>query len=107
MTMSVEWRVREGADALLRVDEERRVVSQVAPPDAALLRSYLATGGTGEAWHAWGAWQAVDGEHQSADDWGELVLSRSEGGPILFIDPALFWEGVYRWFRSRGVDFGP
>jgi hypothetical protein len=21
------------------------------------------------------------------------------------MDPELFWEGIYSWFRSRGVDY--
>ena len=27
------------------------------------------------------------------------------GGQVITMDPGRFWEGVYEWFRSRGVDY--
>ena len=41
---------------------------------------------------------------QSPEDWGELVIARSEEGDVLYIDPQLYWEGVAYWFRARGDD---
>lgn len=105
--MSVEWRLRDGADALLLVDASESAVSEVAPPDEAMLKSYLAVTGNVDAWRSWTAWRPVDGEGRDPEEWGELVLSRADNGDIISIDPELFWERVHRWFRSRGVDFGP
>ena len=105
--MSVEWRLRDGADALLRVDASERAVSEVSPPDEATLKSYLAVTGTVDVWRSWMAWRPVDGGGRDPDEWGELVLSRADNGEVISIDPELFWERVHRLFRSRGVDFGP
>src|SRR4051794_16397655 len=104
MAVRVEWRLREGADALLLLDESERAVSEVCPPDQSMLQSYLATAETAETWKHWDAWRPVAGG-RDPEAWGDLVLSRAESGQILSIDPELFWAGVYRWFRSRGVDF--
>ena len=106
MAMSVEWRLQDGADALLLVDEHESAVSQVSPPDAEILKSYLAVAEKLDNWKDWTAWRPVEGG-RDPQEWGQLVLSRAETGSIVSIDPELFWERVYRWFRSRGVDFGP
>ena len=106
MALSVEWRVRDGADALLLVDSGATAVSE-APPDEGMLKSYLAVTGTADAWRAWGSWRPVGDRGRDPEEWGELVLSRADTGEIIAIDPELFWERVHRWFRSRGVDFGP
>ena len=42
MAMSVEWRLRDGTDALLLVNEHENAVSQISPPDEEILKSYLA-----------------------------------------------------------------
>jgi hypothetical protein len=34
-------------------------------------------------------------------------MGRADNGDVLDIDPELFWERVYRRFRSRGVDYSP
>ena len=105
--MSVEWRLHDGADALLLVDESASAVSEISPPDEHMLKSYLAVTGTIDAWKGWTAWRPVDGGGRDPDEWGELVLSRADNGDIILIDPELYWERVYRWFRSRRVAFGP
>lgn len=105
MGMSVEWRLRDGADVLVLVDPELRAVSEVPTLDADALKSYLAVTGTLAGWQSSMAWVRVDGENRDPDGWGELVLSRGDNGDIISIDPELFWERVRRWFRSRGVDY--
>jgi hypothetical protein len=37
--------------------------------------------------------------------WGHLVIARGASGEVLTMDPELYWEGIYAWFRSRGVDY--
>ena len=40
--------------------------------------------------------------------WGQLVLSRAQrGGDVLDIDPEIYWDGIYYWFRSQGRDPHP
>jgi hypothetical protein len=34
-----------------------------------------------------------------------LIVARANTGELIWIEPRLFWEGVYLWFRSRGVDY--
>jgi hypothetical protein len=105
--MSVEWRLRDGEEVLLLVDEGRGGVLAHARAEEELLKSFLAASGRGDIWRAWAAWQPADDERRDADVWGELVLSRADGGEVRTIAPELYWDGIYRWFRSRGVDVGP
>jgi hypothetical protein len=105
--MSVEWRLRDGLEALLLVDDSQGGVMAQARPDEEALQSFLAVTGTGDVWKTWAAWNAVDNERRDPEAWGELILSRADTGEVLTIAPELFWESVHRWFRSRGVDFGP
>jgi hypothetical protein len=104
--LTVEWRLRGDADALLLVDGEERAVLELSPPDEHVLRSFLAVTGTADVWRGWAGWRPVE-ERRPPEAWGELVLSRADTGEVITIDPERFWERVYRWFRSRGVDFGP
>ena len=105
--MRVEWRLQGGAEALLLVDGGDTAVSEIAPPDAGILKAFLAVAETGETWRGWAAWRTVDGGGRDPDEWGELVLSRADNGAVISVDPELYWEGVYRWFLSRGVKLGP
>ena len=103
--MSVEWRLRDGQEALLLVDESQGSVIAQARPDEDALKSFLAVTGRSDVWKTWTAWQPV-GDERDPEAWGELILSRADTGEVLTIAPELYWDGVYRWFRSRGVDFG-
>jgi hypothetical protein len=103
MTMDIEWRNRNGEDAILLVDSSAEV-SEVCAPNDASLTDYLAVTGNLSQWRNSLTWHPVQGPPRDARGWGELVLSRRDSGEITFMDPELFWEGIYRWFRSRGVD---
>src|SRR5438067_11516712 len=105
--MSVEWRLGDGEEALLLVDESQGRVLAHARAEEDLLKGFLAVTGRGDIWRAWTAWQPAGDEHRDVDTWGELILSRADSGQVLAIAPELYWDGVYRWFRSRGVDIGP
>jgi hypothetical protein len=48
--------------------------------------------------------EAVVNGQSDPDAWGELVMARAQTGEVLDLDPELYWEGIYNWFRSRGVD---
>ena len=54
--------------------------------------------------HTWRGGQSVDGDKRSPANWGELVLARASTGEVLTMDPERYWNGIYSWFRSRGVD---
>ena len=105
--MGVEWRLRDGEEALLMVDDGQGRVLAHARAEEDLLKSFLAPTGSGDIWRAWTNWQPAGDEHPAADAWGELVLSRADSGEVLTISPELYWDGVYRWFRSRGTGAGP
>ena len=102
MTLSVEWRVREGADAIVVVDEAALRVTEVVTPDAAVLKDYLEVTGDLEAWRKWTAWRSVDGDGVDPETWGELVLGRADDGEVVDVNPDLYWEGIRRWFRAHG-----
>jgi len=103
--MSVEWRTRSGADAIVRVSPMGEAQAEVTQTEADALKAYLEVTGNLERWQAAMAWRPIDGDHRDPGGWGDLVVSRLETGEITFFDPELFWDGVYRWFRSRGVDY--
>ena len=105
MALTVEWRVREGADAIVVVDPGAQTVAEVITPDADLLKDYLAVTADLQRWRSWTGWRSVEGGDREPEAWGELVLGRTESGEVVTVDPELFWEGITRWFRSRGVDY--
>lgn len=105
MAMSVEWRLRDGADAFLLLDSRSHAVSAVCAPDEGILKSFLRVTGTLDAWQGWSEWCPLEAVDQNPERWGELVLSRADNGDVISIDPELYWQGIYRWFRSRGRDY--
>jgi hypothetical protein len=53
---------------------------------------------------AWSS-EPVDEARRNPVYWGELVSARASTGEVLTMDPRLYWEGIFNWFRSRGVDY--
>jgi len=104
MALRIEWRSRaEGDDTILAVEEESNAVVKTWSADVDLLTDFLndmveldAKSGNG-----------VDYSRRSPQEWGELVMSRSDAGDVLHVDPQLYWEGIAYWFRSRGRDPHP
>lgn len=101
MTLCIEWRLRPESDTVLVVNDEN-VVEVAIPADAMVLSKMLTIPGDLSLWEGGKLIEAVDRDPES---WGELVISRSADGQILQMDPELFWNGVYEWFRSRGIDY--
>ncbi len=88
-------------DAILFVDGDEKTVRRALEPDPTLLRFFLndvADLDTGRDW------QSVDEAKRNPEAWGDLVMARATTGEVLEMDPELFWDGIYLWFRSRGVD---
>jgi hypothetical protein len=105
MAVLVEWRSRNGADAIL-LNQDGRIISEVPELDEVALDEYLAVAGNLARWQEALSWRPVSNSGEEPIEWGDLVFSRMEDGAVDYVDPELFWEGIYRWFRSRGVDFG-
>ena len=105
MAVRVEWRTRGAtADTLLVVDEDDNTVRQAVEATPLLLQDFL------NDMAGLGTWQEgppVTADKGSPAAWGELVIARARTGEVLTMDPELFWDGIYRWFRSRGVDPHP
>jgi hypothetical protein len=101
MTLTAEWRTNGEHDAVLVVDEANQVrEALLANPD--VLGEFLTDS---SAMHTWRGGHTIEGEKRSPAAWGRLVIARADSGEVLTMDPELFWEGIYVWFRSRGVDY--
>jgi hypothetical protein len=105
MGLRIEWRSRaEGDDALLTVDENTDTVLDAWEADAASLTDFL-NDMAGLSAHR--GRDGIDLSQRDPEQWGDLVIARSEDGDVLSIEPQLYWEGVAYWFRSRGDDPHP
>ena len=91
-------------DTLLVVDDEDNTVRQAVEATPPVLRDFLNDMAGLETWRE-GSAVAEDKRNPAA--WGELVIARAKTGEVLTMDPELFWEGIYLWFRSQGVDPHP
>jgi hypothetical protein len=110
MTARIEWRTRgKGKDALLYVGEygeDENTVLRKWDANAPRLADFL---NEMDELDTKVADLEVDVDERAPQGWGKLVLSRAAqgGGDILNIDPELYWDGIYFWFRSKGVDPHP
>ena len=105
MAVRVEWRTRgEMDDAVLVVDVADNTVRQGLAADPEVLRDFLNEMADLDLWQSL---HPVSNDKRYPEAWGELVIARAQTGEVLTMDPELFWEGIYRWFRSRGVDPHP
>ena len=108
MTARIEWRTKSaGTDALLFVGdygEASDTVLKTWDADATRLADFLNdmddmdTVFTG---------LETDVDHRDPEASGKLVLVRSTEGDVLYVDPELYWDGIYYWFRKHGVDPRP
>ncbi len=108
MTARIEWRTRgSGDDALVFVDvfgEDDNTVMRQWGVDPARLADFL---NDMAGLDTVVPQLEVDVNQREPDLWGQLVLSRSQAGDVLTVDPELYWDGIYFWFRSRGNDPHP
>ena len=109
MTARIEWRTRgKGDDALLFVGEYGEApdtVMKTWPADPGLLADFL---NDMERLDAATVGLETDVDKRDPQQWGKLVLSRAQrGGDVLDIDPEIYCDGIYYWFRSRGLDPHP
>lgn len=108
MTARIEWRTNgKGDDALLFVGEfgeAGNTVLKLWKADQATLNDFLNTMAGFDTEFA-GLETAID--QREPDQWGQLVLTRSTTGQILQINPELYWDAIYYWFRANGADPHP
>jgi len=91
-------------DAVLVVDVADNTVRQGLAADPAVLRDFLNEMADLDLWQRL---HPVGHDKRNPEAWGELVIARAQTGEVLTMDPERFWEGIYLWFRSRGVDPHP
>jgi hypothetical protein len=101
MGLRAQWRHGTGRDAVLIVDESDIVVAAVPVDDEVLTRLLTEAGG----WAEWRSPEPITEVEQLPEAWGRLVIERADSGEVLLIEPESFWDGIYRWFRSRGIDY--
>jgi hypothetical protein len=99
--LSAEWRTAPAGDTILIVGEGA-TVRAACQVDVPILRKFLTDMGDLQQWRGD---QPVEKALRSPEAWGDTVISRGHSGEVLLLDPELFWDRIYRWFRSRGVDY--
>ena len=101
MALSAEWRTDSGSDTVLIVDEGNQV-REAVQANSEVLSTFLTNVGELAAWRGE---RSVPDDKRDPAAWGLLVIARGLSGEVLTMDPELYWEGIYSWFRSRGVDY--
>ena len=105
MVARIEWRTKgKGDDALLYVGEfgeDSNTVLRTWDADSDRLTDFL---NDMETLDTVVVRLEVDADQRDPEQWGKLVLSRGRGGEVLHVDPEPYWDGIYYWFRSRGID---
>jgi hypothetical protein len=109
MSTRIEWRTKgKGQDALLLIGdygEAPDTVMKTWPADAGLLTDFLNDMSELETPVVR---LETNVDQRDPRQWGKLVLARAQrGGDVLDIDPEVYWDGIYYWFRSRGLDPHP
>ena len=102
MALSAEWRADGKVETVLIVDDEDNTVRQALPASPAVLSNFLTNMGDLSTWRDG---PSIDHDKRSPAAWGELVIARADTGEVITMDPERFWDGIYFWFRSRGVDY--
>ena len=103
MSLSAEWRTRGAQNDAILVLEDDGAIREAILVDGAILSRFLTE--QLDDLVNWRGQSLVEGEKREPDAWGELVISRAETGEVIEADPELFWQGIYLWFRSHGVDY--
>ena len=102
MALSAEWRNDGEIETIIIVDDEDNTVRQALEADSALLSNLLTDMGDLSDWRGG---QVIEGDKRSPEAWGDLVIARADTGEVITMEPERFWDGIYHWFRSRGVDY--
>jgi hypothetical protein len=101
MGRAIQWHVSSEGDTLLVVEDSLVLRAQRA--DAQLISDFLNDLDPVGS-NLFPDPQMVD-QPLAPDAWGATVIARGGSGEVLELDPELFWDGIYRLFRSRGQDY--
>ena len=101
MAHSAEWRSLGESETVLIIDESNNVREAIASEPAVLSRLLTNMGELG----SWQGTIPVAADKLDPGSWGDLIIARAESGEVITMDPEFFWDGIYTWFRSRGVDY--
>ena len=100
--MRIEWRSdREGTDTLLAIDEKSNIVKEAWCASAALLENFL---NDMDQYGSEDNKVSIEAELENPQQWGGLVIARSDSGDVVGVDPELYWDRVTYWFRAQGKD---
>jgi len=102
LALSAEWRADGKVETVLVIDGDDNTVRKALAASPSILSQFLTDMGD---LHTWQDGQTVAEDKRSPESWGRLVLSRAETGEVIDMDPEKFWDCIYVWFRSRGVDY--
>lgn len=102
MGLSAEWRTDGETDTVLIVDDADNTVLHAIAANPAILSSLLTDLGDLSTWQGR---HAIKDDKRSPEAWGNLVIARSNTGEVITMEPERFWDGIYAWFRSRGIDY--
>ena len=101
MGVRIEWRSKsEGDDRIVAVEDVSGNVIETWDVDPASLASYL---NDMDGFETDMSRDKLPQDGQEPNDWGALVIARSENGDVLQVDPEKYWGGIAYWFRSRGT----
>lgn len=102
MGLSAEWRNDGEIETIIIVDDADNTVRQALVADPALLSSLLTNMGDLSSWQGG---ITIDKDKLNPEAWGDLVIARADSGEVITMEPERYWDGIYHWFRSRGVDY--
>ena len=102
MALNAEWRTDGESETILIVEDEDNTVRQALAADPIVLSKMLTDMGDLSTWRGG---HAIDNDQRSPEAWGDLVIARANTGEVITMEPERFWDGIYYWFRSRGVDY--
>ncbi len=102
MALSAEWRKDGETETILIVDDEDNTVRQALAADPAALSSLLTNMGDLSSWQGG---RVIDVDKRNPEAWGDLIIARADTGEVITMEPERYWDGIYHWFRSRGVDY--
>ncbi len=102
MALSAEWRTDGETETILIVDDEDNTVRQALAAGPAVLSNLLTNMGDLSTWQGE---HAIEDDKRSPEAWGDLIIARANTGEVITMEPEKYWDGIYHWFRSRGVDY--
>ena len=102
LRLNAEWRADGEIETVLVIDGTDNTVQKAIAANPSILSQFLTDMGDLRTWENG---PKIGEGKLSPESWGRLIISRSETGEVIDMDPEKFWDGIYLWFRSRGVDY--